>query len=149
VRVDCALLCDAVTVREGLLHILGGGVTRLGRPSYPAPMAVSLALRILLHPSEAGRQHRVEIEIVTQDGAQVGQVQAVFQAERPAAGVLEPGEELAVAIPISLAKFALPKPGSYVVDILLNGMHQVSLPIRVSDQPLLPQAAPASPGPTT
>jgi hypothetical protein len=142
VRVDCALLCDAVTVREGLLHILGGGITRLGRPTYPAPMAVSLALRILLHPSEAGQQHKVRLEIVTQDGEQVGQVDAAFQAERPAAGVLEPGEELAVAIPIPLGFFALPKPGSYVINILLNGMHQVSLPIRASDQPVLPPTAP-------
>lgn len=28
-RVDCALLCDAASVREGLLNILGGGITRV------------------------------------------------------------------------------------------------------------------------
>jgi hypothetical protein len=104
-----------------------------------------LALRILLHPSEAGQQHRARIEVVNQDGEQIGQVEAVFQADRPAAGLLEPGEELALALPIPLGMFALPRQGSYVVNILLNGMHQVSLPIRATDQPVLPQAPPPAP----
>ena len=30
-----ALLCDHVQVREGLLFIVAGGITRLRRPSYP------------------------------------------------------------------------------------------------------------------
>lgn len=29
-RVDCALLCDAATVREGLLHVLVGLLTLVG-----------------------------------------------------------------------------------------------------------------------
>lgn len=116
-------------------------MTRLGRPAYPAPMAVSLALRILLHPSEAGIQHQARIEIVNQDGVQLGQIEVGFQAERPPAGLLEPGEELAAAIPIPLNMFALPAPGSYVINVLLNNMHQVSLPIRASTV-ALPQPPP-------
>ena len=33
-----ALLCDHVQVREGLLFIVAGGITRLRRPSYPAAL---------------------------------------------------------------------------------------------------------------
>jgi hypothetical protein len=31
-----ALLCDAATVRENVLHILGGGLGQLWRDVYPA-----------------------------------------------------------------------------------------------------------------
>src|ERR1035441_1462484 len=65
------VMCDRATVREGLLHILGAGVNRLGRPSLPAPMGVDLAA--LLIPDrfeELPGQHQVSI--VVRDEAEVG-----------------------------------------------------------------------------
>jgi len=38
------ILCEKAIVREGMLHILGGGATILTRPELPAPLSVDLAL---------------------------------------------------------------------------------------------------------
>lgn len=38
-----AVLCDRATVRDGLLHILGAGVTIVYRDKVPAPLDVDVA----------------------------------------------------------------------------------------------------------
>ena len=53
-RVDTCLLCEAASVHEGLLNILGGGVTVVTRPEYPSELGLSLAIRVMLHPSRDG-----------------------------------------------------------------------------------------------
>ena len=72
------MLCDAATVREGLLHILGGGITRLNRPSFPAPLGAALALQISVHPTEASVSHRVEAIIQGEDGSQIAKATAQY-----------------------------------------------------------------------
>ncbi len=138
-RVDCALICDAVTVREGLLHILGGGITRIHRPAYPAAFGACLALRIMVHPSEASREHELTVTLVDEDGGQVAQVLAKFQAPAQLGGDLRPGEELALPVPLQLLPIGLPHEGPYSFDLLIDGVHQISLPF-IADQ-----QTPASP----
>lgn len=125
-RVDCALLCDAVTTREGLLHILGGGVTRLNRPSFPAPLGVALALRIMVHPTEADRSHAIEARLLTEDGEQIGIAEVAFEVAL--SGEERPGEELAVATALSLQNVPLPDAGAYSFELLIDGVHQASVP---------------------
>jgi hypothetical protein len=125
-RIDCALLCDAVTVREGLLHILGGGITRLSRPEYPAPLNVALAVRIMVHPTECDRDHNLEVRLMDADGSEVGRLEAGFAIREP--GDARPGEELAIAIPVSVQMLPLPKPGAFSFELLIDQMHHLSVP---------------------
>jgi hypothetical protein len=53
-KVPVAVLCDAVSVRDGLLHILGGGITKVGRPSVPTPFGVQLALMLAFRHDDLG-----------------------------------------------------------------------------------------------
>ncbi len=46
-------LCDHVQVRDGLLFIVAGGITRLRRPSYPATLGAGLAVVIEFEQVEA------------------------------------------------------------------------------------------------
>ena len=66
-----ALLCDAVTVRENLLHVLGGGLGQIWRESYPAPLGAELALLLTLHPSETADEHELRVLIQDTDGKQI------------------------------------------------------------------------------
>ncbi len=126
-RIDCALLCDAATVREGLLHVLGGGITRAGRPEYPAPIGLTLALRILIHPTEAGESHHLDVRLQGADGQKIAAIQVEFGANDPTG--LEPGEHASLAIPLPLPEqIALPHPGRYSFELLIDGIHQVSVP---------------------
>ncbi len=64
-RIDCALLCDAATVREGLLHVLGGGIAHAVRPSFPAPAAMSLAVHVWVTQDEATGDHVLAVRSKT------------------------------------------------------------------------------------
>ncbi len=123
-RITCVLLCDAVTAREGLLHVLGGGVTRLTRAEFPAPMQVDLALHLSVHPTEAGREHEVSVIVQDADGVRVAERSLTFSG---LVGTLEPGEEFAVPLPLSLKDVPLLKPGTHSVEVLVDGVHRESL----------------------
>ena len=129
-RVDTALLCDAATVREGLLHILGGGITNIARTEYPAELGVTLALRIMVHPTEAEHPHQLRIIVQGEDGENVTEVQAQIQAEPPPEGI-EPGDEGELVIPWNFpGRPKLPTPGRYSMELLIDGVHQRTIPFK-------------------
>lgn len=128
-RVDCALLCDSVTVREGLLHVLGGGITRLGRPEFPAPLMGALALRVMVHPTESDRPHQLEARLQAEDGATIARVDIGFELNP--SGSERPGEELPVAFALPLHGVAIPHVGAYSFELLIDGVHQASIPFFV------------------
>jgi hypothetical protein len=128
VRIDTALLCDAATVREGLLHVLGGGVTRVNRPEYPAPLApLTIALRILVDPTEADRAHQLDVRLQGEDGHEVAKFEVQFGIGDP--GDVQPGEELSMALPLIMPpEIGLPHAGRYSFELLIDRSHQASIP---------------------
>jgi hypothetical protein len=126
VRVDCALLCDAASARDGLLFVLGGGVTRLFRPEYPAPLGVALALRVMVHPTEGAKPHVCEARLIAEDGQTVGGFEIEFGIANPNAG--RPGEELSAVFALPLQGLPLPGAGAYSFELLIDGVHQASVP---------------------
>ncbi len=143
-NVDCALICDFVTVREGLLHILGGGVGRIYRQTFPAPFAAGLALRVVVHSTEFGAEHKLRVLLNDSDGGTVAEVSSAFNLGQEVRASLEPGEEFAINMPLNLPLIAIPKAGDYVFDILIDGQHQRSVPFkaRAGAVPGLPLVAP-------
>lgn len=128
-RVDTALVCDAATVREGLLHILGGGITQLVRPEYPAELGVTLALRIMVHPTEMDHPHDLEIVLQDDDGQQITKVELHVEvgehADVPA------GDEGEIIVPWNFpGRPQIPHVGRYSFEILIDGNHQLSVPLR-------------------
>ena len=133
-RIDCALLCDAATVRDGLLHVLGGGITRVTRPEFPAPVGMMLALRILEHPTELDRPHHLRIQLQGEDGQAIGQMDAQIGVADPA--LVPVGEEASLPLPLALPPGAgLPTPGRYSFEILIDGIHQATVPFTAVHDP--------------
>ena len=128
-RITSALLCDAATVREGLVHILGGGITRLNRPEYPSPMMTALALAVVLSPLEAGHPHEVVAVVQTEDGEAIVQANGQLQPGEPSP-LLEPGESVAIQLAIPLHQVVLPAAGGYSIEISVDDVHQLSLAFR-------------------
>jgi len=124
-NVDVALLCDFVTVRDNLLHILGGGVTELTRPSFPAPMNVGLAVRVLAHPTEVSTNHTLRVLVLGEDGQEIAaiEVQAGVIPNLP-----RPDQAVNWMVPFGLHGVMLPAVGKYSVEVLIDGIHQKSIP---------------------
>lgn len=128
-RVASALLCDAATVREGLLHILGAGITRLHRNEFPAPMQVTLVVQVVLSPLEVVYPHDVSAVLQSEDGEVVVQANGHLEPGEPNA-LLEPGESVILPLVINLTNVVVPVPGGYSIEVGVDGVHQTSLTFR-------------------
>jgi hypothetical protein len=116
-EITTALLCDAATVREGLLHVLGGGLTRLWRAELPAPLGVTLALSVALGEGEFDVPHEVQIDISNPAGY-VARAMGGLQAPRPSN--LEPGERLLAPVVQPLGIIPTGSYGAHVLAISLD-----------------------------
>lgn len=129
-KVDLALLCDAVTVRDGLLHILGGGVTRLSRASYPAPLLCQVALRLALHQTEATATHAVRVVIIDEDGHEIAKVEGQVANDPAGLASMHAGETMYASIGLPLGGVVLPRPGTYAIEILVDDSHARTVSFR-------------------
>ena len=118
-KLDMALLCDAVSVREGLLHILGGGITRIWAEQFPTNINATLALRVMIEPGEAEGQHALKLLVQGPDGEELGSFNLDFGVNAPE-GQSATGEvQVPLAIPMS--QVTLPTAGAYGIEVILDG----------------------------
>lgn len=126
-NIDNVLLCESATVKDGLLYILGGGIVRTGRPSFPSPLKMTLAVRVMMHRTEADKPHTLEVKLQDADGGDVVNVKVEFGVSDP--DRIPPGDEVAVPIPWDFPKGPmLPHPGDYSFELLIDGHHQRAVP---------------------
>jgi uncharacterized protein DUF6941 len=129
VKIDAVLLCDAATVREGLLHILGGGITRIGRPSFPTGLGVSLAIKLSLDDSGDLGDHSVTVDVVQEErGERVGgaKIDMGLSEDQPR----PTGEPLSAALVLPFAgQVVVPKPGRYRFDVAVDGGEAYHVPV--------------------
>jgi hypothetical protein len=133
-RIDTCLLCDAATVREGLLNILGGGITHAVRQEYPAPLGMSLAMRIMVHSTEITGPHRIEVMLNDEDGQRVTNfhVDVGVPDETEIPPGLEPEIMFAWDFP---GRPMLPHPGKYSFEVLIDRTHHLSVPFSAALPP--------------
>lgn len=125
-RID-AFLCDSATVREGLLHVLGGGITRLWRERYPADFNVTLAMMIALSPAEAGVDHVIQVTVTGADGEPIAQLDGQFSSQ--ASDDKIPGESIHVPLVLPLQRVPIPKEGQYAINVLIDNQEKVALSV--------------------
>ena len=117
-EVVAALLCDAANVREGLLNVISAGVTRLWRPTVPAPLGVTLALVMELDVDEIRLPHEVQVTI-TNDFGPVASITGAFQAGTPLANP-EPGELFLAPFPADLRMVLTAHHGRHQIDVSID-----------------------------
>lgn len=131
-KVTTALLCDFAQVREGLLSVMSGGITRLWREELPAPLGVWLALMIELDSIEQRRPHDLRVVVVDQDGHEAGAGEGQFVINK--VDGYEPGEPALVPVPIPLGTITIKSYGAHDVKVYIDGAHQHTLTCWVKDQ---------------
>lgn len=91
-EIDSVFICDAASVREGLLHVLGGGITRLWRPVLPAPLAFQVAIFVQYSLPEFGVPHDISVQFFDPQGNDFAGARGGFIPQDP--GRLEEGEAM-------------------------------------------------------
>ena len=115
---------------NGLLYIMGAGWDTAVRPSYPAPFAGALALRLLFHPRELATTHALVVELITEDGNRVVEVTHELDFREVASKWSgSPGylSEVPIPVALNLSTLAIPSPGRYALAIFIDGIHLETL----------------------
>lgn len=116
-HVTTLTLCDAASIRENLLSILGGGITILRRPSYPAPLLCDVGVTV--HHSANDRVMQLTLTL-----REAGKSEPL--AEIVADGSMSRDPDLpkdaagSMSLAIDARGIAIPKAGNYVLTASLS-----------------------------
>jgi hypothetical protein len=144
VRVTALLLADYASIREGLLHVLGAGITRIARDPLPARLDVALALMLqAADESDFMASHTLEVTISESSPASAGEQVAKVLAELgPPPGVAPLGPNLQIPIVVPIQPVPVLRTGSYVIAISLDDEPAGSYEFEVTKGTDLRSAAP-------
>src|SRR3954471_20013826 len=127
-EVTTAMLADFAQVREGLLFVASGGVTRCYRDQLPAPLGVFLATVLELDRHEAEAAHDLQVIVVDEDGQQLAEIAGEIQLGETQMMI---GENLNVPIVFDLRNVPIERYGSVEIRLYIAGEHRRTLPIWV------------------
>ncbi len=122
-RIQAAILCDHAQVREGLLFVSAGGISRLYRPpDQPAgPLGLVLAVILEIDSDQVETVHEVRVTITREGGEEIGTLPAALQGPPGAAANLNPGEPAVVPIVLPISGMIIPAFGMYDVRVSADG----------------------------
>ena len=127
-NVELFVVCEAATDHQGKINILGtfdsiqGGALPVVHPHC------AVAVRLRFAKSEEG-EHLIKINIIDEDGKPVVQP---FETKGDVWFGDVPRTSIAVNMILNLQGLKFPSFGEYAVDLSIDGRHEASLPITVS-----------------
>lgn len=138
-ELDFIILADVVSPRpDGKLDMHGVGWDTIS--AFTAPVThprMDLALRFLLSAQEVETDHRVVVTLITEDGAELGRMQAEAQAVAPEQRAQIPaGRRVGIGIVLTLAGVVFPAFGTYSIVITWDGNEVRERPITLFVSPL-------------
>ncbi len=142
-EIDFAFLADAAETPPGQkFHVLGGGITRLGGPSFPLRHPhIALVMSLVVTAAELGREHEIRFLLLDPEGDEVASATSSLVASGNAEG-----RDTNLTFAVDLWNLTFTAPGDYSFRILVNGSERKRLPLvvaRVEGQP----GPPTMPGP--
>lgn len=122
---------------NGLLYIAGAGwdTVTMGAPVPDAPPEVfaviqgTLVIRLLFHSTETGRDHAFTVTLTDEDGSEINKLEGQVRVDRTPG--LPATWDQPINLPVPLTGIALPRPGQYRINLLVNGQFVGDKPFRV------------------
>jgi hypothetical protein len=122
--IEYAFLADSAETNPGhKFHVLGGGITRIGGPSFPLVHPhLALVVGLLVTAPETRRQHELGIVLLDSDGGEVTSATGSLVARGN-----DDGRDNIVTFSVDLYGIQFPSPGDYSFRILVNGSERKRL----------------------
>ncbi len=113
------VLCDFAQVRDGLMTIVSGGITRVRPQDYPAAFGLHVAVMLELSPDDFGQSHecRVSVAVAETSIKLIEMVTNFVQEPHPSA---QPGEPMVIPLAINFSQVTVPEPGQYDVKVAVG-----------------------------
>jgi hypothetical protein len=144
-ELEYAFLADAADARPGQkFAVIGGGVSRLGGPTFPLRHPhLALVVGLAVAAGEIGRETELRFAIVTPAGADLAGAQATVVP-----GGQGNGRGTVLTFALDLWNLSFPVPGDYSIRITIDGDERKRLPLIVDQRAAEQRRRPtASPGP--
>jgi hypothetical protein len=93
-------------------------------------------VRLLLHRTEANKQHALELEITDEDGSTVAKVQAAVMV--PVTPDMPLGWDIPSMVALNVHGLQLVKEGRYAIEISADNVHLRTLNLRTKVGPAAP-----------
>lgn len=139
-RLTTTILCDFAQVREGLLFVSSGGITRIHRaPEPPMAMGVALAFVLEIPPDEIELAHEVKVTVTRPEAVEtVTEATVGLQLRQEQITGIQPGESIQFPWVVPLHNVGLPAYGAYDVKVSVDSQTPELLTFYVVE-PLIPQ----------
>jgi len=128
-----AILCEFAQVRESMLVVVGGCITRVRRESLPAPLGVMLALVMEIPAGEQAQVHEIVVAVKRPETAE--DVLRVVGGVQLSSEHAYPGESLQVPLAFDLRDARVEAYGGYDVVSHVDGNPGPMLTFYVVDKP--------------
>ena len=112
-------LCDFANVREGMINIVSGGITRIAvHGEFPAHVDSYIAMSIYIQPHRVGEEHNGRVTLRYPDTMEeIARFDFGFNVN----GDRYPGEGLFFPVALPLRGVAFPHTGQIDLSVALNG----------------------------
>lgn len=120
-HVRSAILCDFAQVREGLLFVVSGGITRMVVPDAGSPLSFFVAGQVEFTAAEAGSAHDFSFKVLSTASATTrweAQVTITTSNENQA---LFPGEPTLVPFALHVGPFPVSELGPHDLRMSIAG----------------------------
>ena len=135
-NISFAALCEAATVRDGFVNVLGAGINEVALSQVPGPIELTVALLVTLTEAEVLLDHSVAA-VLRHDAVDVAVVTASWKADQlPEASLSD--ADVPIPFPFvlpSAAALMVPADGLYDVVVQLDGEDAWGTKLRVRRRP--------------
>jgi hypothetical protein len=115
------ILADYATIREGVLNVLGGGINKLQKSSFPAPMSAAVALMVKPESADDVRgEHIIEVGITRAANDLIAEVQLKWPGTSSAGELPVPLPAIPIVVPTD--DISLPDADLYSLFVKLDGV---------------------------
>jgi hypothetical protein len=78
-QLSTAVLCDFAQIRDGLLFVSSGAISRLYRRGLPSPLGLMVGLVIEIPVEDAGDEHELVAQVINRQGEELAVVRNAFR----------------------------------------------------------------------
>lgn len=139
-EVDYAFLADSAEVINGKTYVMGGSIDTIWTKQVPAICPkMSFILKLEFEASEIGRKHKLEIQIMDEDGKVMTSIGGDMEVagKNPQA---PKGWRTSLLTVLNFANLQFPKFGTYNFNILADNFSLKSIPFRIAQHVDIPNA---------
>lgn len=138
-EVDFAFLADSAEAVNGKIYVLGGAVDTVWAKQVPLTHPhLAFVLKLLFDVAEIGRKHKLEIEIMDEDGTSIANVGGDLEIPTKSPNFPKGWRQGFVTI-LNFQNLNFSKFGNYSFNILVNNSTLKIIPLRVAKHIEIPK----------